>query len=332
VNVPLTWFGWRHAFDHPVTAWITAGGVGILVAAPLLISIAIKTQRLNNDTRRELWSRYYSWLVLGPLMVGPILLGAFPTIIAICLLSLLCIREFARITGSFREKAVCLVVALGTLATFFAVLDHWYGLFVATIPLTVAAIAIVGVLPDEPCGYSQRVALGAMGYMLFGAGLGHFAYLANDVNYRPIMLMLIVCTQLNDVFAYCSGKMFGKRKLAPVTSPNKTWEGAIGAVVLTAVLVTIIANFVFEGTPLDRWSLLIVLGIMVSVLGQLGDLMLSAIKRDVGVKDTGSLIPGHGGLLDRFDSTMIMAPACFHYIAYYVGVGMNQDFRIMTGS
>lgn len=324
-------FGWSHAFDHPVTVWITGVITGLLLLAPVLIRIASGRASTTPEARQELWSRYRSWLVLAPLMVAPILLGAFWTMLVAALLALLCYREFARMTGAFRDRLVSLVVVLGILLVFFATLDHWYGLFVAAFPLAVVAICIAGLLTDAPKGYLQRVALGVLAFMMCGAGFGHFAYFANDPDYRPVMLMLVVGIQLNDVFAFCAGKLFGRTKFVPNTSPNKTLGGAVGAALLTMPMVAGIAHFTFRGTGVDELHLLLLLGLIVSVLGQLGDLMLSAIKRDVGIKDTGSLIPGHGGLLDRFDSTLLVAPAAFHYVGYHVGIGLDEPVRILTG-
>ncbi len=323
-------FGYQQAFEHPVTLWVTVSTAGLLLLAPLVILLAIQTRSPEAAARKDLWQRYFSWLVLAPLMIIPFLLGAFWAMLGALILALLCYREYARMTGCFREHLVSLIAVLGTLGVFFAVLDHWYGLFVALWPLTVGGICIASLLQDKPQGYVQRVALPVLGFMLCGVGLGHFAYFANDANYRPMMLMLMVGIQMNDVFAYCSGKLFGRAKLIPNTSPNKTWGGSIGAVVLTTPLVATIGHFVFQGTSMG-WHLLIGLGILVSVLGQLGDLMLSAIKRDVGVKDTGHLIPGHGGLLDRFDSTLLVAPAAFHFIGYFLGIGLDQGQQIITG-
>ncbi len=322
-------YDYSQAFDHPVTLWICVGALILLSVAPVLLKVLCRGS--SDATRLELRKRYLSWLVLVPLLFVPILLGAFWTILLLCILALMCNREFSRLTGSFRNRLVNLTVIIGILLTFFAALDHWYGLFMAATPFTVAAVAIMGLATDDPKGYVQRVALGTFGYMLFGAGLGHFAYLANDANYRPILLMLIVGIQFNDVLAYCWGKLIGHRRLAPVTSPNKTLGGALGALLTTSILVASLAHFIFEGTRFDHWYLLWGLGLLVSLLGQLGDLMLSAIKRDIGVKDTGQLIPGHGGLLDRFDSTLLVAPACFHYIGYFLGVGLDQAPRIFTG-
>jgi phosphatidate cytidylyltransferase len=270
--------------------------------------------------------------VLVPLLAVPVLLGAAWLIGVVFVLSLLCYREFARATGLFREKLISALVVLGTAATFGAVLDHWYSLFGALPALTAAAIAALTILSDRPKGYIQRVALGLFGYLFTGYALGHLAYMGNDANYRPIVLLLVVAVELNDVFAFVTGKAFGRGKLAPNTSPGKTIAGAVGALVLTTVLVAVGAAFIFPDTPLDRPHWLVLLGVMVSALGQFGDLMWSSVKRDLGLKDIGSTIPGHGGLLDRFDSLVLVAPAAFHYIGYFVGFGADQPICIFSGA
>jgi phosphatidate cytidylyltransferase len=93
----------------------------------------------------------------------------------------------------------------------------------------------------------------------------------------------------------------------------------------------VVAHFIWTNTALDNPICLIGLGIIISVVGQFGDLMLSSIKRDLGLKDTAKLIPGHGGLLDRFDSLILVAPAVFHYVGYFVGFGAGQTERIFSG-
>jgi phosphatidate cytidylyltransferase len=261
----------------------------------------------------------------------PILAGAFWTILAVAILSFLCYREYARITGLFRERTISFIVVIGIVLLAFAELDNWYRLYAALFPLTVALIAIGGLIPDQPKGYIQRVGLGVLGFALFGSALGNLGNIANDWDYRPILLLIIFAVELNDIFAYICGHLFGHRKFAPNTSPNKTIGGAIGAIVLTTPLVAIGAHFIWFGTALDMPVPLVGLGIIVSIVGQFGDLMLSSIKRDLSLKDTSKLIPGHGGILDRFDSLILVAPAVFHYVNYFVGFADGQPQRIFTG-
>lgn len=324
-------FGYEHAFDHPVSRWITAAVIAVLATAWLLIWLLARLGIVREPLGAELRKRTLSWIIMAPLMIGPILLGAFWTILAVGLLSIACYREYARATGLFREKTISFVVVLGILAVTFAVGDHWYGFFVALFPLTVAAIAIFAILADQPKGYIQRVGLGVFGFMLFGCAFGHLGYFANDADYRPLLLLLLLAVELNDVFAFICGKTFGHRKLAPNTSPNKTWGGSLGALVLTTALVMLLGQSVFAGTVMAQWPKLFVLGLIITVVGQLGDLTLSSIKRDLGIKDISNLIPGHGGLLDRFNSMMFVAPAVFHYVGFFNGIGLEQTPRIITG-
>lgn len=317
-------FGWRHAFDHPVTRWVAAGVAGLILLALLACAL------LKGDLRREVWKRTLAWAGMAPLILGPVLLGAAWHFAAVTLVSILAYAEYARATGLFREKVTSLAVVLGILAVGFACLDNYYRLFVALFPLGVCVIVAASILPDSPKGYLQRVALGALAFMLFGCGLGHLSFMGNDANYRPIVLLLLLGAQMNDVFAFCVGKTMGRRKLAPHTSPNKTIAGAVGALVLTTVLVASLGRVIFSGTALGGWGALIPLGILLSLAGQLGDLTLSSIKRDLGIKDMGSLIPGHGGVLDRANSLLLASPAVFHYVNYHVGFGLDQPVRILT--
>ena len=204
-------------------------------------------------------------------------------------------------------------------------------MFVAVTPLTVGAIAMVAILRDQPRGYIQRVALGAFGLILCGTCPGHLGYLANDRGYRPILMLIFLSVELNDVFAFVVGKTIGRRKLIPNTSPKKTIAGAVGALVLTSALVYAVGYFAFAGTVLANPIHLLVIGALTSITGQFGDLVFSSIKRDLGIKDMAATIPGHGGLLDRFDSIILAGPVLFHYINYFVGVGTDRGPNVFTG-
>lgn len=324
-------FGWGHAFDEPTVALIVAVLGGVLVLAPLIILALDFAGQLSPALRADLRSRYVSWLVMVPIIVLPVLLGAVPTIVAIALLSLLCYREFARATGLFREKAMSAAVVLGILAVTFAIADHWYALFVALTPITLAVLTAVATSLDRPAGYIQRVGLAVFGFLLFGSCLGHLGFMANDTRFRSLILLLLFSVQFNDIFAYIVGKSLGGPKLAPHTSPNKTISGSLGAVVLTSLLVFVVSGLIFTEGPMSGPVQRLVLGLLISISGQFGDLSVSSIKRDVGVKDTGSLIPGHGGVLDRANSLLLSAPTVFHYIHFLDGLGADQATRILSG-
>src|SRR5438094_10175760 len=172
-------FGFRHAFDDRVTVVLTLTALTLFLLAPLLIFIVTRAANSTADKRRELWDRYWSWIWLALFILVPILAGAFWTILAVATLSFLCYREYARITGLFRERTISLIVVIGILLLTFSFLVNWYLLFVALFPLTVALIAICGLIPDQHKGYIQRVGLGVLGFALFGSELGNLGNMAH---------------------------------------------------------------------------------------------------------------------------------------------------------
>lgn len=323
-------FSARDAFSHPVTLVIACIAGAALVAAPIARLLLLHAGVMSEKTSADVRTRTITWAFIAPAILVPIILCPASAMAVVCAMSLLCFREFARATGLFREHTLCAVVVIAIVALLLASLDHWYGLFTALSPLTMVAILAVSVLRDEPKGFIQRGALAVLGYLLFGAGLGHLGYMANAPNYRPALCLIIACVQLSDILAYICGKAFGKRKLFPNTSPNKTLGGHLGALLLTAPLAAYLAHMVFRETPFDRADRLIVFGLIVGVGGQLGDLVLGSIKRDLGIKDMAATLPGHGGFLDRFNSLLLVAPASFHWIGMHVGFGLDRPVRIFS--
>ena len=325
------WFGLHGAFAAPLVGPVLVGLAVVLAAFPVGLAIAGRAGRVPAKLSRELWDRYLSWLIFIPLMVGPVLLGAAATIVAVGVLSLLCYREFARATGLFRYTATSATVAAGIGAVTFAVADHWYEMFASLPPIFIALIAATALLVDRPADYLQRVSLGVVAFLLFGVCLGHLGYLANDAAYRSVLVWLVVCVECNDIFAFCCGKLIGGPKLAPHTSPNKTVGGAAGAMVCTTALVTLLGHYGLVGNGVDTPGKLLPLGVLISAAAQLGDLTLSSVKRNLEIKDWASTFPGHGGLLDRFNSLLFAAPAALHYIGYFHGIGLDQPSRVLTG-
>ena len=329
-----TWqhlFGWRTAFDHPVTADAVTGILAALAIAPLVIHALARFNVISPKLREELWLRWKSWLWLTAVMLGPILLGAAWVMIAVAVLSWFCFQEFARATGLFREFPIIAVVMVGIFALLLANVDHYDRMYFSLAALTSGVIAIITLPENRPQGYLQRVSLGILGFLLFGYSIGYLGLMANDSRYRTLLILLLLSVELNDIFAYCVGKIFGSRKLLSNISPGKTVAGSLGALVLTTALVMGMGKGIFAGTAMDNFALL-KLGLLISLLGQLGDLILSAIKRDIGVKDLGVCIAGHGGWLDRFDSLVLVPPAVYHFLSYGFGpLGQDQPARIFTG-
>ena len=127
-----------------------------------------------------------------------------------------------------------------------------------------------------------------------------------------ITMAMFVSVWICDTAAFWFGMKFGKRKILPKVSPNKTWEGLLGAVITIMLISGFLAPFL---TPLDFKTSLIA-GLLISLAGFIGDIVISSVKRDLEIKDTGNLIPGHGGLLDRLDSLTYTAPLFFHFIYF----------------
>jgi len=153
---------------------------------------------------------------------------------------------------------------------------------------------------------------------MFVFGLSHLAYMitlkpvvGQSVGGTELVLYLVLLTELNDILQYLWGKSIGKRKIIPKVSPNKTVEGFLGAFVSICIL-AVLFSFL---TPFT-WIEALIAGMIISGGGFIGDVVISMIKRDIGVKDSGNMLPGHGGILDRVDSLIYTTPLFFHYVYY----------------
>lgn len=316
------------AFDHPATFFLLVIAVAPLILAPIVLRLG--RRRFSPATLDDAWRRYRGWLVIVPIMAAAVLLGAVWVIVGTAILSLISFREYSRATGLFREKLICYLVVIGVTVVHFAALDNWYSLFVAAFPLSIACVAGLAAAQDRPKGYLQRVALGAVAFALFGSCLGHLSFLANDTDYRPRLALVLIAVGFWDVARYITGKAVGGPKLAPHTHSDRTIAGAVGGAVVVIAFVMLAGRLVFAETELHSFSRLVVLGVFIALAAQLGDLMLAAIKRDAGVENLDVTIPGHGGLLDRFDSMILVAPVAFHGINFFAGVGLYQPARVFT--
>jgi phosphatidate cytidylyltransferase len=181
----------------------------------------------------------------------------------------------------------------------------------------IALILLVPVLRNRAQGELQKVALAIFGFIYFGWMFMHLGLFANTANAYGYLLFLIFAVEVNDVAAFTFGKMFGKRKLREHISPNKTLAGSIGAIAVSLLLPWLL----WFSFPQFNPALLVLTGLIVGIGGQLGDLVISYIKRDIGIKDMGTTIQGHGGILDRVDSMIFVAPIFFHMVRWFNGAG-----------
>ncbi|XVJ58061.1 MAG: phosphatidate cytidylyltransferase [Tepidisphaera sp.] len=324
-------FSIKGAFEHPVALWCAGLALAALVLAPLITLVLDRSGRISARRRTDIWANYRTWWALAPAMIVPLLLCQASAMGLMLVISLVCYREYARATGLFRDQRLSALTFIAIVAVYFAVVDNWYALFVALQPMAVVLIAAAAVLPDKPQGYLQRVSLASIGFLLFGVGLGHFAFIVNDPNYRPILAMLLFCVQLSDVLTFFFSRVFPGRRVFRNTSPGTTVGGQLAAVVCVALLVTWLGTLVFPGGRLDDPGALWLLGLLTGIGAQLGELITDSIKRDIGIRDMAATLPGHGGLADRFTGLIMVAPAAYHIIKYYQGIADGAPQRILSG-
>ena len=177
----------------------------------------------------------------------------------------------------------------------------------------VAAILLIPILRNRARGQLQAVALAILGFVYFGWMFGHLGFLANASNAYGYLLYLIFAVEVGDVAAFVCGKLFGRRELRAAISPNKTVEGALGALAISIAMPWALS---FSFPHFGALELLLA-GVIVGIGGQVGDLAISFIKRDLGIKDMGAAVPGHGGILDRIDSLIFVAPLFFHMVRWF---------------
>ena len=317
---PYMWpclpINWRTALDSPIyrTYALLVGSALLAGALGLLIARFLCKREVS-----KIWITYRSWLVMAPLAFLMIGLGREVTIVLLTLLSVLGVKEFARATGLYRDWWMTGAVYLAIVATGVATLigdptytglHGWWGLFLAMPAFAITLFVLIPILRDRATGQLQYIALTILAFLYLGWMFGHLPWLANTNHAYGYLLYLMFAVEVNDIAAFTFGKLFGRHKLRPTISPNKTWEGALGALAVSMALPWLLRFSFPHFTPTE----LILTGLIVGVGGQLGDLSISLIKRDIGVKDMGALIPGHGGVLDRIDSLLYTAPLFLHMI------------------
>lgn len=312
-------------FVHAVSPALAFGYLGVLALLILGTIAALVLPAMQPGKWADLGPRMRSWWVMAVLVGGALLLGWQATAILFAFISFLALKEYLTLAPTRKEDR--LIVLLAYLSVFLnygliftdALFEDSYNIYLVFTPVYVfliaaAAMAWIG----RTDGYLATVGIVHWGTVVCVYNIGYIAYLMRVPDIEApaggagLVFFLIFITQLNDVAQYCWGKAFGRTKITPKVSPNKTWEGAIGGWVTAAAAFYFLAPYFTPLAPMQA----AIMGVIVPMAGFFGDITMSAVKRDIGVKDTSHLIPGHGGVLDRLDSLTFAAPIYFHLLAF----------------
>ena len=289
------------------------GGIYAVLTAATVIDLSLRRLRPKLDLR-EVSLRIRSWWAMAIVFTVALLLHPAVSVAFFGLVSALAVYEYLRMEDA--ESRTAGLVAYPAIVAQYLLVAAGGLEYVMLVPLlTVLAVPATLALRGRTEGFAAATGTVLLGIFLTVFAVGHAAYLLvlPEADLAPagaagLLVCLVVLTQANDVAQFLWGKAIGRRPVAPLVSPNKTVGGLVGGVATTALLSGGLSPLLTPFTvPVG-----LAIGVGIGIAGFVGDLTMSAAKRDVGVKDTGSLLPGHGGVLDRIDSLIFTAPLFFH--------------------
>lgn len=272
-------------------------------------------------TISNLNDRIRAWWVMFVVFSLTLVMGRIGSVVLFGLVSFWALREFITLTPtrSADHRTLFWAFFIITPLQYYLVAIEWYGLFSILIPVYVFLFVPTRSVVEGDCEhFLERVAKIQWGLMICVYCVSHVpAILILDIpGYQgqnaKLLLFLVIVAQMSDVLQYVFGKTLGRHKIAPEVSPNKTWEGFIGGIG-SATLLGAGMWWATPFTPVQAGGMALLIGL----LGFAGGLTMSAIKRDCGVKDYGTLIEGHGGVMDRIDSLCFAAPVFFHITRFF---------------
>ena len=304
---------------HAHVLWAMGGIFAILVLATVVVWLLGKL-RPSLDLG-EIRQRIRSWWIMAAMFLAALALSRKISLVFFALVSFLAFKEYLSLIPTRRaDRSVLLLAYLSIPIQYLWIALEWYGMFIVFVPVYVFLLLPMRmVLVGETSGFLRSVGMLHWGLMLTLFSISHVAYLlvlpaaVNPSGGGPaLVLYLVFLTQANDVAQYLWGKSLGRRRVVPKVSPNKTWGGLLGGVTTTIILGLLLAPVL---TPLDTADAIVATTI-IGMGGFIGDVVVSALKRDLGIKDSSTLLPGHGGILDRIDSLSYTAPLFFHFVYY----------------
>ena len=302
--------------------------IGVIYAVLVFASLvaAVLRRIAPGETTRELGRRVTSWWWMITVFTIAVLTSRVVSTIFLGLVAFLALKEYLSLVPTRRvDRGILLLAYLAIPIQFYLAHIGSFGLFMAFIPVWMFLILAASItLAGHTEGFLRAVGLLSWGLMITVFSLSHTAMLLSFGtklgHAAGPLLFLVALTQFNDVAQFTFGKLFGRHKIIPKVSPKKTWEGFVGGLVATTCAAAAVGPYL---TPMTvAWSA--AAGAIIAVSGYLGDITVSACKRDLGVKDAGTLIPGHGGILDRVDSLIYSAPVFYHLLHYFYGVWPAQ--------
>jgi phosphatidate cytidylyltransferase len=305
------------------TMGLIAGILTLLVLASA--AVLLLKRRAATDAARvtveNIAARTRAWWVMALLFLFALGLGTTGAIVLFALISFLALREFVTLapTRAGDHRALFWLFFIVTPLQYYLIWIEWYGLFSILIPVYVSILlALRTTLAGDTAHFLERTATNYWGLMICVYFVSHVPALLTlhipgfERQGARLMLFLVIVVELSDVLQYVWGKSIGRRRLAPSLSPNKTWEGLVGG----TLSATAVGGALWWATPFSPLQAAAI-ALLLALMGVAGGLIMSAIKRDRGVKDFGTLIAGHGGVLDRIDSLCFAAPVFFHLTRYF---------------
>lgn len=300
-----------------------AGAFAVLILASSVGFVLTRWQRdgAAAATVANLNARINAWWVMIALLAIAFLVGEIGVLVLFAFASFMGLREFMTLTPTRRSDHIALFASFFVIlpAQYYLIAISWYGLYSIFIPVyAFLSLPVLAAFRGDVSRYMERVAEVQWGLMTTVYCLSHVPALAtlDILGYqgRELLLVafLIIVVQGSDVLQYVWGKLFGRHKVAPRLSPSKTWEGLLGGVASATALGAAIAWI----TPFSHLQAA-AMALVIALCGFFGGLVMSAIKRDRGVKDWGQMIEGHGGVLDRMDSLVFAAPVFFHLTRFW---------------
>ena len=301
------------------------GGMALLLMSATAIGQILRLRHGGGSVVENLNQRIWAWWGMVFVVFLALFVGNMGMVALFGAVSFLALREFISLVPTRRGDHRALFWAFFVVIPlqYFFVAAQWYGMMAIFIPVyAFIFMAIRGVLAGDAVDYLARTAKIQWALMVCVFSLSHipaFAMLSfrggSPQNFKLILFLLIV-VQMSDVLQYCFGKLLGRHPVAPKISPNKTIEGLVGGVLSASLIGVSLCPI----TPFNWWQAGLI-SLLLTSLGFFGGLVMSAIKRDQGVKDFGATLPGHGGILDRVDSLCFSAPVFFHVVRYFFDIG-----------